>query len=88
MSTTIVDLRQDQTKQLPASINASERGTEQCYLHIKHLIFLNRQNGIDFTEPYRLLAKWVACLEMPFANFTTVLNVLLKLLDDNKINAM
>jgi len=83
---TIVDLRQHQTKQLPTSINASERGMERCYLHIKHLIFLNRQNDNDFTEPYWLLAKWVACSEMPFANFTMVLNVLLKLLDDNEIN--
>ena len=49
---------------------------------------MNRQNDNDFTEPYRLLAKWVARSETPFANFTTVLNVLLKLLDDEEINAM
>ena len=85
---TIVDQRQCLTKQSHASINTSERGTKQCYLHIKHLIFLNRQNDDDFTEPYCLLAKWVACSEKPFVNFTTVLNVLLKLLDDEEINAM
>ena len=87
-STTIVDQRRRQTKQPRASINASERGTKQYYLHIKHLIFFNRQNDNDFTEPYRLLAKWVARLETPFTNFTMVLNVLLKLLDDEEINAM
>ena len=80
----IVDQRWCQTKQS----HVSERGTKQCYLHIKHLIFLNRQNYDNFTEPYCLLAKWVARLEMPFANFMMVPNVLLKLLDDEEINAM
>ena len=87
-STMIVDQRRCQTKQPCASINASKRGTKQYYLHINHLIFLNRQNNNDFTEPYCLLAKWVARSETPFANFTMVLNVLLKLLDDEEINAM
>ena len=47
-----------------------------------------RQSNDDFTEPYRLLAKWMARSETPFANFTTVMNVLLKLLDNEEINDM
>jgi len=71
---------------LPESINTSERGMEQCYLHIKHLIFLNRQCDNDFTEPYWLLAKWVAHSEMPIANFMTMLNVHLDLIDGEEMN--
>jgi len=85
---TIVHQSQHRTKQSPTNINASERGTEQRCLHIKDLISLIRQSNDGFTEPYWLLAKWMACSETTFANFTTVMNVLLKLLDNEEINNM
>jgi len=88
-STMILDQSRHQTKQLPTSIKASERGMaqDQCYLHIKHLLFLNRnRDHDDFTEPYQLLAKWIAHSEMPFVNFTMILNAQLDLLSEEEIN--